>query len=319
MEGVHPIGNPRWTKLMKSEAQRDPSLPRRRPGDCRTTPGFTLIEMLVVIAVIGILASLLLPALSRAKNSAHSAVCKSNLRQWGLGLRMYVDDYGGYPLDRVGGAARFRDYRRWHQRLEDYTGATWPRWNVAAGGYEPQRDVAVCPALRRLQLHQEQPNVDFEAWGHYGYNGRGIDGHNGVRHVNFGLIEGDPAPDMHTLFPPDATLKEGQVVNPSDMIAIGDSLLYNMSGLVGSHGLFPGGVGGLDILAEVGVLPQSPYDNPRNAILETKRRHGGTFNVLFCDGHVEQLTLGGLFDVRLDSVRRRWNRDNLPHREVWPP
>ena len=64
---------------------------------------FTLIELLVVIAIIVILASLLLPALSRAKSAADSAVCKSNLRQWGVGLRMHVDDFGVYP--RALGAA----------------------------------------------------------------------------------------------------------------------------------------------------------------------------------------------------------------------
>ena len=85
--------------------------------------GFSLLELLLVIAIVAVLAGLLLPALARAKAKARSAQCLNNLRQWGLAFRQYADDNQDYLPRRGQGVKPLEQIDRpedWFNALPPY-------------------------------------------------------------------------------------------------------------------------------------------------------------------------------------------------------
>lgn len=84
--------------------------------------GFTLIELLVVIAIIAILAAILFPVFARARENARRSSCQSNLKQIGIGVMQYTQDYDEkYPFYAVGSGAPAQYYA---QTLQPYVRST---------------------------------------------------------------------------------------------------------------------------------------------------------------------------------------------------
>src|ERR1700740_1227017 len=133
----------------------------------RNKTAFTLTEMLVVIAVIGLLAVLLLPTLSATKARAQRIQCVNNLHQLGIGLRVFLENNHGYPVmvsgTNEGPAAKGETWFTWSDMLErDGLGNAKP---------EPdwfQKGVWRCPSARW------SPKVNAQKANYYGYNRWGI-------------------------------------------------------------------------------------------------------------------------------------------------
>ncbi|WDE99430.1 type II secretion system protein [Lentisphaera profundi] len=105
---------------------------------------FSLIELLVVVAIIGILSSLLLPALGKSRDKAKMAACKNNMKQIAFMYSMYSDDNDGYYMFNEVGI-------NWNDRLSDYDGRNLTLNQKKAQGNLPssifgEDSIYACPA-----------------------------------------------------------------------------------------------------------------------------------------------------------------------------
>ncbi|MGC9004679.1 MAG: DUF1559 domain-containing protein [bacterium] len=229
--------------------------------------GFTLIELLVVIAIIAILAAILFPVFSRAREMARKAACTSNLKEIGMAMRMYSQDWDEkivpmYVWDPNTG------YRTW--------------WMVLIQPYLKNYQILRCPSANydwwcigsdaKCEAFPSDQGVPIEQRhrynGGYGYNW---------------YWTGSPSDNANTL-----NMSEAQLSRPAEIVAASDSACV-VTGPNPSIGLtfdawLNGWPGGNDA-----------------------KRHNGGANYLFYDGHVKFATPQQMIDpVDPERFWARW-------------
>jgi len=253
---------------------------------------FTLVELLTVIAIIGVVAALLLTALSRGMGTARRISCVNNVRQLGQAIQQFVGDNHVYPLDTnpdFDKGKYLNHYDDWLIALEHELG----RESSSHEASFHSKGIWKCPSLQRPADYPKGQGYDS-----YGYNTYGMRGGKGdTNSLGIGRQFG-----MSTISAP--PVSEFEITSPSEMMALGDGF-YGNGEMV---------YGGLSLLSRSFDLPtEIPITT------EPQLRHQGKANMVFCDGHVESPTLKFLFEDTGDAALSRWTRDHLPHREKLAP
>jgi len=128
----------------------------------RNVKGFTLIELLVVIAIIAVLMAIIMPAMRRIKESAKQTICKSNLRNVGLALFMYLDD-NDRKLPNYHSANGFLWYDAGGNLLPLSNSTAY--WGIIYKPYLKETKIFNCPSLRRVPslIYDVDPDAVQEA------------------------------------------------------------------------------------------------------------------------------------------------------------
>jgi len=245
---------------------------------------FTLIELLVVIAIISILAAILFPVFARARESARRTSCLSNVKQMGLAMMQYVQDYDEtYPVayylapegtvmpdGQVWAGSVSSPYIFWPQLLYPYHKSTTMFW---------------CPSSSIFN-YAAGTGVKVPVNGQYGAN------------TNILKIPASPQ----------TVVKMAAVNAAAQSYMFMDSGSYQISearALASSGNVFylPG-------IGEVGGNCSSIGDYPSNVADCKGGRHFGGVNVGFADGHAKWLKTSVLISEARKSNHGDWNPAN---------
>ncbi len=264
--------------------------------------GFTLIELVVVIAVIAILAALLLPALSGAKLRAHRIVCLSNLRQLNQSAFMYWQDFG------EGQVVAFRDATGY---------PLWWRYQGASKTGTP--DIRICPVAKEPQPASytpgsgerlgRNPGTAAHCWR---IPGSPLDppyDWTGSYAFNRWLYSENPNSTRYPTRTPVFVDAIWEVVQPQPNQGAARDLFFG--GAV-AEGIMPFPISCVTIARHGSKSPKSaPRDWPR---IQPLPRAWGV-NVTFVDGHAELVKLPDLWSL---TWNRTWDSPAPPGRP-WPP
>lgn len=118
----------------------------------RRKTGFTLIELLVVIAIIALLAAILFPVFARARENARRSSCQSNLKQIGLGIMQYTQDFDE-RMPQQGGLEQVAGGRTYS-----------PSWRVKVYPYVKSTQIFQCPSnpRARTQIAEDTTGRQYE-------------------------------------------------------------------------------------------------------------------------------------------------------------
>ena len=213
--------------------------------------GFTLIELLVVIAIIAILAAILFPVFARAREKARQTSCASNLRQIGLAVQMYAQDWDEtLPPNFTPG--------------DPYT---------AANGVVSWRSILM-PYIKNSQIHScpdYRPSLP--------YNGADFDSAGNP-------TEGGYLMQMAFWSYTPYCLAEGSITRPSQYILFGDGQASDYGADGSSYLTFGFNLGGSTSMGPRVVWSRDNYDGSLPFSVASQR-HGGGSNYAYADGHVK--------------------------------